>query len=198
MGWQSLQVGDNTYSVDDVRRYWESAVKAKPDSPLYANALGFAYYAEGDLNKAIDSWFKALNVSLKERNGSVSPTPVATETPLPKEAIIAYAGLALGLYKNAHNQQDDKRERYINEAIKLRQMVVKQDPESFAPDKLAKNWLWTKRQLKIGEICSNKKLRATLDNYKLKSEKCRKFRKMCYIIVTYLCYRKEMKVSLRL
>ena len=147
LGWQSLQAGDNTYSVDDVRRYWETAVKAKPDSPLYANALGFAYYAEGDLNKAIDSWFKALNVSLKERSGSVSPTPVATETPLPKEAIIAYAGLALGLYKNAHNQQDDKRERYINEAIKLRQMVVKQDPESFAPDKLAKNWLWTKKTI---------------------------------------------------
>ncbi|MDF5714493.1 MAG: CHAT domain-containing protein [Rhizonema sp. NSF051] len=145
LAWQSLQAGDNTYNVDDVRRYWDSAAKAKPDSSSYANALGFAYYAEGDLNRAIDSWFKALNVSLKERSNSVSPTPVATETPLPKEAIMAYAGLALGLYKNAHNQPDNKRERYIGEAIKLRQIVVKQDPESFAPDKLAKNWLWTKK-----------------------------------------------------
>ena len=145
LGWQSLEAGDKNYSVDDVRRYWESAAKAKPDSPLYANALGFAYYAEGDLNRAIDSWFKALNVSLKERSASVSPTPVATETPLPKDAIIAYAGLAMGLYKNAHNQPENKRERYIDEAIKLRQIVVKQDPESFAPDKLAKNWLWTKK-----------------------------------------------------
>jgi tetratricopeptide (TPR) repeat protein len=61
VAWQAIQTGDKKYSVDDARRYWETAVKAKPDSLLYTNALGFAYYAEGNMNRANDSWFKALS-----------------------------------------------------------------------------------------------------------------------------------------
>ncbi|MHC5720888.1 MAG: heterocyst differentiation protein, partial [Nostoc sp.] len=48
LAWQSIQTGDKNYSVDDARRYWETAAKAKPESLLYNNALGFAYYTEGN------------------------------------------------------------------------------------------------------------------------------------------------------
>ncbi|MEH2075191.1 MAG: cell division protein HetF [Nostoc sp.] len=140
LAWQSIQTGDNNYSVDDARRYWETAAKAKPESLLYNNALGFAYYAEGNLNRANDSWFKALNLALKQQ----SPD---SKTAVPQDALTSYAGLALGLYKSALNQSSGKQTQYLNEAIKLRQMVLKSDPVNFQVDKLAKNWLWTEKAI---------------------------------------------------
>lgn len=145
LAWQSVQTGDKRFSIDDARRYWESAVKKQPESFLYTNALGFAYYAEGNLNRANDSWFKAVNVAVKQQK--TTATPVSTNTPVPKEALSAYAGLALGLYKDAARQPAGKREQYLNEAIKLRQMVVKDDPQNFQMEQLSKNWLWNEKAL---------------------------------------------------
>lgn len=145
LAWQSVQTGDKRYSIDDARRFWESAVKAKPDSLLYTNALGFAYYAEGNLNRANDSWFKALNLALRK---DTSATPAANTTvAVSTDALTSYAGLALGLYKSASNQAGNKRTQYLSEAIKLRQMVVKDDPVNFRMDKLAQNWLWTQKAI---------------------------------------------------
>ncbi|MDZ8089615.1 MAG: CHAT domain-containing protein [Nostoc sp. DedQUE12b] len=143
LAWQSIQTGDNNYSVDDARRYWETAAKAKPESLLYNNALGFAYYTEGNLNRANDSWFKALNLALKEQNTNST----SRNTAVPQDALTSYAGLALGLYKSALSQSNGKQTQYLNEAIKLRQTVLKSDPENFQVDKLAKNWLWTEKAI---------------------------------------------------
>ncbi len=41
-----------------------------------------------------------------------------------------------------------KREQYLNEAVKLRQKVITDDPENFQMDKLSQNWLWTEKALK--------------------------------------------------
>jgi hypothetical protein len=140
LAWQSIETGDNNYSVDDARRYWETAAKAKPESLLYNNALGFAYYAEGNLNRANDSWFKALNLALKEQNTD-------SKTAVPEDALTSYAGLALGLYKSALSQSSGKQTQYLNEAIKLRLMVLNSDSVNFQVDKLAKNWLWTEKAI---------------------------------------------------
>ncbi|MHC5933783.1 cell division protein HetF [Nostoc sp.] len=140
LAWQSIQTGDNNYSVDDARRYWETAAKAQPESLLYNNALGFAYYTEGNLNRANDSWFKALNLALKEQKTDSTST-------VPKDALTSYAGLALGLYKSALSQSSGKQTQYLNEASKLRQLVLKSDPVNFQVDKLAKNWLWTEKAI---------------------------------------------------
>jgi hypothetical protein len=141
--WQSIQTGDNKYSVDDARRYWESAVKAQPDSILYTNALGFAYYTQGNLNRSQDSWFKALSLAVREQNRSAASAVTTFSAPVRRDALTAYAGLALSLYKTANNQPVGKREQYLNEAIKLCQMVVRYDTANFEPKELGKNWLWT-------------------------------------------------------
>jgi tetratricopeptide (TPR) repeat protein len=153
VAWQSIQTGEKKYSVDDARRYWESAVKAKPDSILYTNALGFAYYAQGNLNRANDSWFKALSLAVREQNKTAaSPTSFSSSKPVPRDALTAYAGLALSLYKSARTQPKVKQERYFNEAIKLRQMVIKDDPVNFEMRELGKNWLWTEAALQDWKV----------------------------------------------
>ncbi|MBW4696231.1 MAG: hypothetical protein KME27_31335 [Lyngbya sp. HA4199-MV5] len=75
--WQSIKAGNKDYSLDDTRGYWQTAVKQNKqktsteylnapsfvydyDSIEYQNALGFAYYATGDLNTASQAWFQAL------------------------------------------------------------------------------------------------------------------------------------------
>jgi hypothetical protein len=149
LAWQSVQIGDKKYSIDDARRFWESAVKAQPDSLTYTNALGFAYYAEGNLNRANDAWFKALNVAVKDQKPkatNMNSAASASVKPM-RDDLNAYAGLALGLYKSAQQQPSAKREQYLNEAVKLRQKVVTDDPENFQMDKLAQNWLWTEKAL---------------------------------------------------
>ncbi|WP_414584392.1 cell division protein HetF [Scytonema sp. PCC 10023] len=166
LAWQSIQTGDNKYSVDDARRYWESALKAQPDSVLYSNALGFAYYAQGNINRANDSWFKALSLAVREQNRTAaSPTAFSPSKPVPRDALTAYAGLALGLYKTASNQPSGKREQYLNEAIKLRQMVIKEDPINFEMRELGKNWLWTEKALQDWKgLLQQKTQRSSLEN----------------------------------
>ncbi|WP_066384467.1 cell division protein HetF [Anabaena sp. CA = ATCC 33047] len=142
LAWQSIQTGDPKYSIDDARRYWENAVKANPNSILYHNALGFAYYAEGNLNRANDSWFRALDLALKQQNLVLTET-VSANTEVPREALTPYAGLALGLYKSAQSLTGNKKAQYINTAINLRQTVLNADPINFQVGKLNQNWLWT-------------------------------------------------------
>ncbi|WGV23787.1 cell division protein HetF [Halotia branconii] len=146
LAWQLIQTGDDKYSIDDARRYWESAVKAEPDSFLYKNALGFAYYAEGNVNRANDSWLTALDLALRQQNAT-SNAVVSFKGSVPQDALTSYAGLAIGLYKSALNQPAAKQAQYMKEAIKLRQMVLKDDPVNFQVNKLSNNWLWTEKAI---------------------------------------------------
>lgn len=147
LAWQAIQTGDKQYSIDDARRYWETAAKANPNSFRYTNALGFAYYAEGNINRANDTWFQALNLALKQ--GSTNATAeIPPRSDVPLEALPAYAGLALGMYKSARDLPPDKQAQYMNEVLKLRQAVLEKDPVNYQLDELSKNWLWTEPILK--------------------------------------------------
>ncbi|MFM5896699.1 MAG: cell division protein HetF [Dolichospermum sp.] len=160
LAWQFVQTGNNKYSIDDARRYWARAVQNQPDSILYNNALGFAYYEENNLNYANDAWFKSLNLALKpqqNKGANLGRTKYPQISGEP-EALTAYAGLALGLYKSAQNQPADKRQKYLQEAIKLRQMVIQNAPADFTMEKLSRNWLWTQQAIADWQSLAQTKL----------------------------------------
>lgn len=170
LAWQSMQTGNQDYSVDDARRYWETAVRqqAEAEQPnaatlaLYQNALGFAYYAEGNWERANRAWFQALylqeetqtntpptgaETSITATGASTSGT-AATAKPTNQENLMAYAGLALVLAKSAQNQPAEQRINLQNEAAKLYQKVMAENPVAFQPDALSKNWMWTEAAIK--------------------------------------------------
>jgi tetratricopeptide (TPR) repeat protein len=149
LAWQSVQVKDKHFSIDDARRYWETALKAQPDSIIYTNALGFAFYAEGKIDRANDYWFRALSLATaKEQKPSATPMSANASVKVKQhDNLTARAGLALGLYKTAQSQSGAKREQYLNEAVKLRQEVVTDDPYNFQMDKLVQSWLWNEKAL---------------------------------------------------
>jgi hypothetical protein len=141
LAWQSIKTGDKNYSLDDVRRYWETAVKDKPDSLQYHNALGFVYYIQGDINSANQIWFQALYLVEEQAKTAASPNVAK------RDQLNAYAGLALVLSKLAKNQPSDKQAKLLSEAINLRQKVLTEEPINFQPQELSKTWLWTEKAL---------------------------------------------------
>ncbi len=156
LAWQSVQAGDKSYTVDDARRYWETAAGSLK-SPLYYNALGFAYYAKGNLTRANQAWFEALYLTqeqqaakteLASRETAGNFTPIPIDSVASRDALTAYAGLALVLKRSALDQPADKRSRLMNAAIELRQKVIRDDAPHFQPSTLKANWLWTEQAIK--------------------------------------------------
>lgn len=141
LAWQSVQTGSKDYSLDDARRFWELSVKKQPKSAQYLNALGFAYYLEGNLDRANQIWFDAFYL-IEEKQAAVAGS-VAQQ-----EALTTYAGLAIGLSKLAASQPADKQAKLLDEARKLRQKAISEDPVNFQPEALSKNWLWTEKAIK--------------------------------------------------
>lgn len=132
VAWQSLH-------VEQAQHYWQAAVKQKPDSAKYYNALGFAYYAQGNLNQANEAWFQALY--------SVNQAPATTEQ-ADREMLTAYAGLALVLHQSAQNPAAAEPAKLTNEAMKLCQKVLAEAPVEFQPQHLHNNWLWHPKAVK--------------------------------------------------
>ncbi|MBW4574478.1 MAG: CHAT domain-containing protein [Aphanothece sp. CMT-3BRIN-NPC111] len=151
LAWQSISAGNKDFRLDDARRLWETAVKKQPKSTLYLNALGFAYYAEGNFDRAVKVWFDALSISEQKQATAVGS---ATE----KEALTTYAGLAMALRKSAQKEPPDKRESLLYEAMKLRQKVMTEDPVQFQPEALSKNWMWSKNAIQDWQALSKIKI----------------------------------------
>ncbi|NEN95292.1 MAG: CHAT domain-containing protein [Moorea sp. SIO3I7] len=143
LAWQSIQTRSDEYSLDDVRRYWQRAVKQEPDSWTYRNALGFAYYAEGKYERANQAWYDALY-----RSSNKKSTTVGSGKSTNSQKLNTYAGLALGSWKSAQEQNGSKRASLSQQSLKLRQHVLTNDPINFQPDALSKNWLWSQQAIK--------------------------------------------------
>ncbi|WP_146087175.1 hypothetical protein [Chroococcidiopsis sp. TS-821] len=123
LAWQSSQ-------IEQARRYWEAALKQKPDIKYY-NALGFAYYAQDNWSQANEAWFEALYLANQQ--------PLTQDN---RELLTTYAGLALVLQHFVPNQPPNEQAKLINEAVKLREKVLAEDPVNFQPQQLERHWLW--------------------------------------------------------
>ncbi|HEY9809800.1 MAG TPA: CHAT domain-containing protein [Halomicronema sp.] len=138
LGWQFAAAGDKLYSQSDARRYWEVAVKDNGKSPEYFNALGFAYYEEGNLDRAAQMWAEVLNLLEKNPQQNVKN----------KHDLTAYTGSALVFYKQAKSLAGEQKEVRLSKAIKFRNYVLSEAAVSYQPDALAKNWMWSDAAIK--------------------------------------------------
>jgi len=145
LAWQSLKKGSKDYDVSDARRYWETAHKGQPKSVTYITALGFAYYAEGNYERANNAWFEALTLSQKAQGGAAVSGNSAK--PVKQDDLNIYAGLALGTWKSAQKPTTPNRASLLSKALNMRQYVMTNDPVKFQPDALLKNWLWTEKAI---------------------------------------------------
>ncbi|HIK17137.1 MAG TPA: CHAT domain-containing protein [Leptolyngbyaceae cyanobacterium M33_DOE_097] len=139
LAWQSsVRKADRDYSINDALRFWGTATDQRP-SPLAQNALGFAHYTAGKPDLAGKAWFRTIELLGLQTSADAQP--------LPKEALTAYAGMALTLMKNAQSLPEDRRAGMYAEAIRLRQKVLKAAPQDFTPNALAQDWLWSEQAI---------------------------------------------------
>jgi len=124
IAWQSVQQRRSNYSLNDAQGYFETALKGNR-TPQVLNALGFVYYAQGNLNRAGRTW----NDARKLAAGTAK-----------QDELTALAGLALVANKTAQTQTGNSRNRLRREAVGLRDRVLQS--KEFQISALSKNWLW--------------------------------------------------------
>lgn len=129
--WQLLQQGNQDYSPIDARKAWFMSTQAQPNNLTYQNALGWAYYTEKDYPRATDAWTQILTLTKGEKS---------------RETSAAHAGLSLSyLQLSKTDRKNDK--KFRAEAIRLRDRVLKDHPQDFTDEALARNWLWTEKMI---------------------------------------------------
>ena len=128
--------------IDEAINYWEKAAAKNPDNIQYQNALGFAYYTKGEIEKSETAWIKVLLLSGEiapeiEKNPPVSDNYQRNLSVKNREALNAYAGLGLVTLKYAKNLQ-----KTPEQAFKYAGKVMIKAGQEFQILALQKNWLW--------------------------------------------------------
>jgi tetratricopeptide (TPR) repeat protein len=135
--WQSLDSQINTKQIQAVRTLWQNAVKKQPNSVLYRNALGFAYYAEKNYDEAIAVWFDAITIEQEAKLQLLAQ-------PAKKQVLNNYAGISLALWRGASSQTGEQKQKLVRESIKLGKKVLREAAIDFQPENLSQDWMWSK------------------------------------------------------
>lgn len=133
---QSIHSGQGNYTLNDVQAELEKATRGSAD-PVAHNALGFVYYAQGDLNAANRTWYKLTRFREETRQDKLPDMDLLT----------AMAGWALVFQKEASNQPIAQQEALFNQAVTLRDDILRVQPGQFQPDVLTEQWMWTDQAL---------------------------------------------------
>lgn len=142
LAWEWLKRQNPDYSYDDVRRYWLVAAQQQPNAP-YQTALGFAYYAEGRSQEAIQAFCQAIALVQPSPPTSVPtdaqlPGCLSDQLPTDRQGLNAYAGIALVMAQLAIEQPD-----LLAQAINIQGTVLTTDPTHYQTQALGNDWLWT-------------------------------------------------------
>jgi len=138
--WQAVKQGNPAYKLADARIAWEKAAQDQPDSAQYQQALGFAYYAEGDSFKAKQAWEQAIALQQSSLSSPAAPSAAQAEADLQMQ--MAYAGVALAMRQISVQETPDRQVRISAKAAKVYRSVLTSDPANFTVQALRQNWLW--------------------------------------------------------
>jgi len=150
LAWQAVKQGNPKYKLADARIAWENAAQDQPNSAQYQQALGFAYYAEGDPLKAKQAWEQAIALMQSPR----SSTPGSAQSEADAQMQTAYAGVALAMRQISAQESSDRQMRISAKAVKVYRSVLASDPAHFTVPALRQNWLWNNAAIQDWEKLS--------------------------------------------
>lgn len=159
LAWQSIQRGSTEYTIDDVRRHWAKAVQQNPGSIQYKNALGFAYYTEGQLENAYQVWMQVLEMNEPALSGKITPgtaNNIQSEVKQ-QDKLTAYAGIALVWWRFAQTLPSQEQEFMLSKAVKFSNKVMSEAPTQFEPNQLSQNWMWSKELIRDWQLLQENK-----------------------------------------
>lgn len=133
------QTGGSDFSPEDAMRSWVSALDNEPDWMEISMALGFAQYATGRNDLALESWRKAIQ--LAEHQPDVRS--IFSDKPMSEYVLNAHAGLAMAaLSLSRVDSEPAERGRLMDEASQSYLRVINGAPADFNAASLGGNWLW--------------------------------------------------------
>ena len=138
--WGLVKQGSADYAADDAMRSWKTALESEPDWMEIAMALGFAQYAIGREQQALESWEQAIELAERQSNAQ---TIYFSEQSKDDYMLNAHAGLAIASLALSKIEVDpEQRNQLLAQAIDAYQEVMNKAPADFSPKELGTNWLW--------------------------------------------------------
>ncbi|MFK8183512.1 MAG: CHAT domain-containing protein [Phormidesmis sp.] len=138
--WGLVKQGSTDFSADDAMRSWQTALDSEPDWMEISMALGFAQYAIGREQQALESWEQAIKLAERQSDEQVI---YFSERSKADYMLNAYAGLAMvSLSLSKIEVNPEQRNQLVDQAIDAYQKVINNASADFSPNKLGSNWLW--------------------------------------------------------
>ncbi len=155
--WGLVKQSSRDYSVDDVKRSWTTALENESDWMEIVMALGFAQYASGLDQAALDSWQRAVELASKQ---STDKGAYFSDQTFGEYALNAQAGIAIATLSLAEIETDPaQKELLIEQAASAYRKVITEAPAEFNANTLGANWLWLE-----GAIADWESAKATLSD----------------------------------
>ena len=164
LAWELFQDRNKSNLIDEAIKSWEKAAAQSQSNIQYQNALGFAYYTKGNIEKAYSAWLKVLHLSGEiapgiEKISSVSYKSQGNLSVINREALNAYAGLGLITLKYSQNLQ-----KTPVQAFKYASKVMREAGQEFHILQLQKNWLWSPKARKDWDLLLKLRERQQFEN----------------------------------
>ncbi|MEM6451230.1 MAG: CHAT domain-containing protein [Cyanobacteria bacterium P01_D01_bin.105] len=138
--WGLVKQGSIDFAADDAMRSWKTALEGESDWMEIAMALGFAQYAIGREQEALDSWEQAIALAERQSDAQII---YFSEKSKADYMLNAYAGLAMvSLALSKIEVNPSQRNLLLDRAISAYQKVMNDAPADFSPKALGSNWLW--------------------------------------------------------
>lgn len=137
--WGLAKQSGSDFDPNDAMRSWMTALENESDWMEISMALGFAQYATGRDDLALESWRKAVKLAERQPEGD----GIFSNQPASEYVLNAHAGLAMAALSLSRVDTDPaERGRLMDEASESYRKVINEAPADFNASSLGGNWLW--------------------------------------------------------
>ncbi|MGB3788244.1 MAG: CHAT domain-containing protein [Phormidesmis sp.] len=138
--WGLVKQSSSDYSIEDAVRSWTTALESESDWMEIVMALGFAQYASGRTQLALDSWQRAATLADRQ---STDKGAYFSDKTFGEYALNAHAGIAIAALSLSKIDTDPaQKEQLLEQAVSAYRKVISEAPADFNTSSLGANWLW--------------------------------------------------------
>ncbi|MEL6554043.1 MAG: hypothetical protein AAFQ63_11355, partial [Cyanobacteria bacterium J06621_11] len=138
--WGLVKQGDADYAPADAMLSWSTALEGESDWLEIMMALGFAQYAAGQEQPALETWEEVVAQAARKPDAQGA---YFSDQPYGQYALNAQAGIAMVALSLSKIEADStERNRLFEQASGAYRQVMSEDPSAFGSNALGSNWLW--------------------------------------------------------
>ncbi|MEL6604387.1 MAG: CHAT domain-containing protein [Cyanobacteria bacterium J06614_10] len=138
--WGLAKQGRDNFSADDAMRSWMTALDSESDWMEITMALGFAHYAVGREQLALEAWERAIDLAQRQLDAKGA---YFSDQSFGEYVLNAHAGVAMSALSLSKIEADPAvRNQLLEQASIAYRRVISEAPSEFNASALGNNWLW--------------------------------------------------------